>query len=160
MCKLGGRDHNATSYSTETKKGSRETRPPFQGRDHNATSYSAETWKGQISNPILWNFRKITIPQKGESKIYSYTTFGARHTRTTSKSLGGPITSVKTRFEIALKHCQEFRIRHLCRRCGPFKNFRQITIAPKGDFRGIPYRVLFHALGMGHDFSKWIKFQL
>ena len=103
---------------------------------------------------------KSLSPKRGESKIYSYTTFGARHTRTTSKSLGGPITSVKTRFEIALKHCQEFRIRHLCRRCGPFKNFRQITIAPKGDFRGIPYRVLFHALGMGHDFSKWIKFQL
>ena len=42
MCKLGGRDHNATSYSTETicivVSGMDNS-----GRDHNATSYSTET---------------------------------------------------------------------------------------------------------------------
>ena len=42
MCKLGGRDHNATSYSTET--GSLFVHFRFVlGRDHNATSYSTET---------------------------------------------------------------------------------------------------------------------
>ena len=42
MCKLGGRDHNATSYSTETNKavGNKEEE---SRRDHNATSYSTET---------------------------------------------------------------------------------------------------------------------
>ena len=42
MCKLGGRDHNATSYSTETSLQPKEN--PYQlRRDHNATSYSTET---------------------------------------------------------------------------------------------------------------------
>ena len=43
MCKLGGRDHNATSYSTETRQ--LEGRPFafIISRDHNATSYSTET---------------------------------------------------------------------------------------------------------------------
>ena len=69
MCKLGGRDHNATSYSTETKLYERDARGgtaeiitlraialkriesclismrPVKGRDHNATSYSTETLK-------------------------------------------------------------------------------------------------------------------
>ena len=67
MCKLGGRDHNATSYSTETrvellftalikaeiitlraialKHVSRFAgNEPANGRDHNATSYSTETF--------------------------------------------------------------------------------------------------------------------
>ena len=42
MCKLGGRDHNATSYSTETCLHGYLTRCS-DGRDHNATSYSTET---------------------------------------------------------------------------------------------------------------------
>ena len=43
MCKLGGRDHNATSYSTETRVRYAEPRSFQLGRDHNATSYSTET---------------------------------------------------------------------------------------------------------------------
>ena len=42
MCKLGGRDHNATSYSTETAYEVRLNVPGLR-RDHNATSYSTET---------------------------------------------------------------------------------------------------------------------
>ena len=43
MCKLGGRDHNATSYSTETRNGVIDPGLDLSGRDHNATSYSTET---------------------------------------------------------------------------------------------------------------------
>ena len=42
MCKLGGRDHNATSYSTETSLSIRGILRR-SCRDHNATSYSTET---------------------------------------------------------------------------------------------------------------------
>ena len=42
MCKLGGRDHNATSYSTETYS-RLLLRMKRRRRDHNATSYSTET---------------------------------------------------------------------------------------------------------------------
>ena len=42
MCKLGGRDHNATSYSTETDCAG-VAWPLCLCRDHNATSYSTET---------------------------------------------------------------------------------------------------------------------
>ena len=47
MCKLGGRDHNATSYSTETLARFRKTATDAR-RDHNATSYSTETWAEAI----------------------------------------------------------------------------------------------------------------
>ena len=43
MCKLGGRDHNATSYSTETNCRARAQQNINERRDHNATSYSTET---------------------------------------------------------------------------------------------------------------------
>ena len=43
MCKLGGRDHNATSYSTETLSLKSKSRRGRNRRDHNATSYSTET---------------------------------------------------------------------------------------------------------------------
>ena len=39
---IGGRDHNATSYSTETNINGRSIAGGY-GRDHNATSYSTET---------------------------------------------------------------------------------------------------------------------
>ena len=77
MCKLGGRDHNATSYSTETD---REHSLPLdlhlaeiitlraialkpsvtliklldlESRDHNATSYSTET--AQCEDFFMWS---------------------------------------------------------------------------------------------------------
>ena len=37
------RDHNATSYSTETPSRRRKRAPEMKSRDHNATSYSTET---------------------------------------------------------------------------------------------------------------------
>ena len=37
------RDHNATSYSTETNKPHITARADISRRDHNATSYSTET---------------------------------------------------------------------------------------------------------------------
>ena len=48
MCKLGGRDHNATSYSTETSIVQTSKQKNDHGRDHNATSYSTETWAEAI----------------------------------------------------------------------------------------------------------------
>ena len=38
-----GRDHNATSYSTETELDTGEGKSVTSSRDHNATSYSTET---------------------------------------------------------------------------------------------------------------------
>ena len=76
MCKLGGRDHNATSYSTETReskhpssalgteiitlraialklKGTIGVAKRAKSRDHNATSYSTET--AQCEDFFVWS---------------------------------------------------------------------------------------------------------
>ena len=60
MCKLGGRDHNATSYSTETTL---EKLWPygFSCRDHNATSYSTETRCLLLALPIFRQAEIITL---------------------------------------------------------------------------------------------------
>ena len=80
MCKLGGRDHNATSYSTETNKpvrnkekeslaeiitlraialkrnrGAEDLLSGTYRRDHNATSYSTETMRlEELSAATAW----------------------------------------------------------------------------------------------------------
>ena len=85
MCKLGGRDHNATSYSTETWMGlvnpfnntSAEiitlraialkptafvsTIEDLKGRDHNATSYSTETFWPILANRLFLTAEIITL---------------------------------------------------------------------------------------------------
>ena len=60
MCKLGGRDHNATSYSTETHRPIK-VKTTLARRDHNATSYSTETKVSLVSLCALRAAEIITL---------------------------------------------------------------------------------------------------
>ena len=79
MCKLGGRDHNATSYSTETSKQYLQARPNTRRRDHNATSYSTETKRpiqfGDFSDVAeIITLRAIALKRIGHDFCEKYMT--------------------------------------------------------------------------------------
>ena len=55
------RDHNATSYSTETLYSLRRRQEKGSGRDHNATSYSTETLLSKTKAAAHFDAEIITL---------------------------------------------------------------------------------------------------
>ena len=84
MCKLGGRDHNATSYSTETCL-STLCLASLTSRDHNATSYSTETkmvtWTLYRDRAEIITLRAIAL-KRGSGASGNAPTIGRDHNAT------------------------------------------------------------------------------